>query len=400
MSKSFNPKDFVRRAPAELLRRYCGLRGLPCDWDDSTSKKVDAKAFIRAIREAEKADGAKEGLLKRVNIDFRSIDELSGKGFTLGLYNEAEHVGDREALTALKRQRSHLAKALWATLYRPQFIPNAKLLAEVDVLPSGAWIKRKSLPVRGLPIDDTVVGALEDALIAYFTKVEWRGENCRIDCLRSGEDEIFFAYAEDHPQTDVFWQKGTLTQQTLSPSFKLIFKHRDAAGTLEIYVDGDRTIVPHIQQIFAKTVIGDEIPLDPPPDDIVYDLPKVLEPGFEFQYSLDLGIRDVRITKMRFRMTKAPWRRFMVEANTGNQREALSKLVARLTANFKPGELVLDQAWIKVHFIRGERDIRDRSPSFCITAPNVLRVQQNEFGERISEMLRQSGIETTEQDDD
>jgi hypothetical protein len=399
MGKSFNPTDFVRRARSTLLRQYCENRGILKSFEWGDDDKVDAEAFIRAIQEDEQADIQNEGLLKLVTAHFRSVGELEGRGFTQGLFNEAEHIGDTAAIEALKAQRSHLARAFWATLNRPQLIPNAKILAQVDALPSGAWLKRKSLPARGLPVDDTAAEELENALVSFFTKEQWRGENCKIDCLRRGDEEIFFAYAEDHPQTDVFWQGGSLTQQTLSPSFKLIFKHHDGLGTLDIYTDSDRDVIPKLQQLFAKAVIGDEIPLYPPPDEIIYDLPKLLEPGFQFQHSKDLGIHDVRVTKMRFRMVGAPWRRFLVEANTGKQPAALADLVGRLTSEFDSDELVLDQVWIKVHFVRGESDTRDRSPSFCITAPNSLRVQQNEFGDQIAEMLKQSGIETIEPDE-
>ncbi|MGD9671453.1 MAG: hypothetical protein AB7U75_20790 [Hyphomicrobiaceae bacterium] len=402
MGKNFNPTDFARRAPAALLRQYCENQGILEGFWCGSGKNIDAEAFIQAVHDEqpEGSENEKKGLFRRVTAHFHSVDELAGKGFTLGLLNEAEHVGDFEAVTALKAQRSHLAKAFWATLNRPQLIPNASILAEVDALPSGAWLKRKSLPIRGLPVDDIAVQDLQDALITFFTRRERRGENCKIDCLRRGNEEIFFAYAEDHPQTDVFWQQGSLTQQTLSPSFKLIFKHRDKAGTLDIYTEGDRNLVPDLQQIFAKTVIGDDVPRYPPPDDIVYDLSRLLEPGFQFEHSPDLGIRDVRVTKMRFRIKGLPWRRFLVEANTGKHPDALADMVSRLTAEFETDELDLDQVWIKVLFLRRGNDVRDRSPSFCITAPNSLRVQQNEFGDRINEMLRQSGIETAPPDNE
>ena len=391
MSKHFQLMDFLRRPPKNLVQHYCERKGILRTFDWGTGKKCDADRVAHALRE----EG--DDIFRQTTLDFHAIWNLEGQGFTRGVLNEARFHSDDDAYDTLSAL-THLGKAFWTFLNRPDWVAKAKVLSDVDKLPVGAWIKRKGLPARAGSVDPSVVERLQDGIIAYFSETQHRGFNCKIDCLRRGDEEIFFAFAEDHPDMDLFWENGQLEPHVLTPPFKLIFKHNDRQKTLEIYIEDDRTIVPDLQQVFARTVIGDEIPRDAPVDEQIYRLDRILEPGFQFQHTPDLGIAEVRVTKMRYRIEGEPWRRLLAEADTLTSRNALEEFVTALTSKLPKSRLVLDQVCINVLFHKRQRDRRARSRTFFITAPHSLRLKQDDLGEKIVEMLVQSGVEETADD--
>ena len=240
---------------------------------------------------------------------------------------------------------------------------------------------------------------LEGELVRYFTEVEHRGRNCRIDCLRSGDDEIFFTYAEDHPDTDLLWLDGQLKPHVLSKSFRLIFKHNNSRRSLDIHIEGSREVVPDLQVIFAEAVLGEEIARDAPKDEQIYALDEILTPGFQLIHPDELGIADARITKMRFRLIGEPWRRFMAEADVSANRDALTDFVENLTMRLPRSRLQLDQVCIAVKFHKRAGDRRPPSRQVFITYPNSLRLKHDELGASIVQMLVHSGIERMSDDD-
>lgn len=393
MSKHFNLLDVLRLAPKDLLTAYCTRRGVLQEFDWGTGKKVDANAFVLAMH------AAGDEMFSRLAAELRMIWDLHGQGFTRGVLNEASFHGDQAAYDTLSKL-THLGKAFWTTLERSAWVSTAKILSDVDKLPPGAWLKRGGLPQRGGRVHQSTIEQLQDALIEFFSKTEHRGFNCKIDCLQRGDEEIFFTYAEDHPDVDLFWLHGQLEPQILNPSFKLIFKHKDVQRTLEIYIEGNRSIVPDLQQIFSRTVIGDEIAREASADERIYDLDHLLEPGFQFQHSPILGIVDVRVTKMRFYFDGDPWRRFTAEADNFKKRDVLDEFVTDLTDRLPKSRLVLDQVCINVLFHKRDGDRKAPSRTFYITCPNSLRLKMDDLGEKIIEMLRQSGIERIRDDDE
>ena len=239
MGKHFNLMEFLRKVPHDLLQSYCARESILSGFSWGECKKADAEKIAKALGTEGK------DVADRVMTHFRTLWDMSGRGFTHGALNEARHWNDHEASAAIHQLNSHLAKAFWTTLERSKFVKNAKILSEVDTLPEGAWLKRGGLPARPGPVDDAMVAMLEASLVEFFKRTEYRGSNCKIDPIRRGDEEIFFAYAEDHPDTEMVWQGDQLEVQIFNPAFRLIFKHNDKRRTLDIHVAGDRRKIPY-----------------------------------------------------------------------------------------------------------------------------------------------------------
>jgi hypothetical protein len=391
VSTHFHLQTFLRKVPKELLKAYFARRGVLQNFNWGVPKRQLPEFLADAIH----AVGDEE--VRPILAEFRAFWDIQGPGFTRGILNEAEFYKDTKARESLLRL-SHLGKAVWAAMERPAWTRTARILSGVDKLPPGAWIKRGNLPARPGPVNAAMIEELEAALVAFFTKREQRGRNCKIDCVRQGDGEIFYANAEDYPDTQLSWKNGILTSQTTSPSFSLVFKHYDKDRTLDVYLDGDHVIAPDLQQIFARTVLGEGIERDVPTHQPIYDVAQVLQPGFQFRHSPDLGIADVRLTKLRYYLEGEPWRRVTAEANTKVDRDALIDFAAKLTNGLERHRLNLDQVGVHVSFHRRATDPRALSRTLIITHPSSLRLKRDELGEKAVEMLFQSGIERRERE--
>ncbi len=395
MSKHFQLLDFLRRTPKDLLKLYAHRRGLLSTFDWGPDQSVPASRVAAAL----KAEG--EQPYQQTLLDFHRVWKLQGREFTLGILNEVHFHGDGSAIQALTSLRSHLGKALWTVLERSDLIRNAKILRDIDKIPGGSWLKYGRLPLRPGAVSSEVEQAMQDALVDFFTKTEFRGANCKVDCLLRGEDEsIFYTYSEDHPDVDLSFLGGNLTPQVIVPVFEVIFKHNNAKQTLEIYFEGDRSIAPKLRSLFARVVLSEVIGDDVNDCAPMYEPNRLIEPGFAFRHSADLGISDVRVTKLRYVVRGEPWRRFIAEADAIKNGDALNDFVAQLTSKLPKKRLFVDQACINVLFHGREGDRRAPSRTVWLTHPNSLRLKRDDLGDRIVEMLIQSGIERHEQDEE
>lgn len=385
MTGHFHLLDFLRRIPTELLRAYCARREILADFEWGGRRRVEPEQLADALNATSTFD--------EIVADFREIHDIADAGLTVGLLNEARFHEDAVATETIDAQPSHLAKAFWVALERPQFIAASKVIRHVDKLPPGSWIKRRGLPRRPGRVNQSMVERLQDRLIEFFTRVEYRGKSCRIDCLRHGDEEIFYAYAEDYPDTHLLWEDGMPIARVLCKGFPLIFRHDDARRTLEIYIEGANDVIPKLQDIFSEAVLDESLADETIDEGHLYRIERTLDPGFEFRHSPDLGIKSVSIVKMRFIVPGEPWRRFTAEADTARNSDALADFVAQLTTKLSPDQLILDQLWLRVKFERRPRDRRAPSRTFPITPPNSIRLKKDELGDRIMRMLIQSGIE-------
>lgn len=147
-------------------------------------------------------------------------------------------------------------------------------------------------------------------------------------------------------------------------------------------------------------MLDEEIPAVASSGSLIYDIDRALMDGFDFEYPRALGITDVRVVKARFLLEGDPWRRFLVEADNTKVRDALISLLGNMTKELPKGRLRLDQIHLKVSFEKQAEERRGKIRDCIITMPNVLRLKKDEFGEKIEEMLVQSGIERHSDDEE
>lgn len=388
MTGHFNIFEFLLKTPTDLLRSYCARRGILGDFSWESGRYQNADKVGAALR----ATG--EIRFKETVAELGTVWALAGPEFTRAILNEANFYEDGEATAAIERHKSHLLKALWVVAERHKYLANSKILRDVDKLAPRSWLKRRGVPLRPGPVDHSVVEQLEDELSKFFMRTDLRGQNCKIDRLLRGEEELFFAYSEDHPASDLVFDKdGRLTSQITSRVFLLIFKHNDTEQTLDLYFDGPNEKKLELQKVFVRTVIGEELTGEAAGDGPVYELKRTLEPGFEFRHSANLGISSVAITKMRFVVDGEPWRRFTAEADTVGHPDALSEFLRALKFKLPEARLRLDQICVNVSFHRRPEDRHAPSRTIYLTHPNLIRLKDDDLGHRIRKMILQSGIE-------
>jgi hypothetical protein len=212
MSPHFNLLNVLRRTPKDVLKLYALRRAILTSFDWGERNAVDADRLAKAL----KAEGEK--VYHNTVIEFRRLWNLQGLEFTQGVFNEARFHRDETALRTLQALKSHLAKALWTILERPALIKNAKILRDIDKLPNGAWLKYALRP--GL-VSTAVEQALQDALVDFFTQNQFRGSNCKVDCLLRDDENVFYAYSEDHPDSDLSFDGACLRRRSSCRCSKL-----------------------------------------------------------------------------------------------------------------------------------------------------------------------------------
>jgi hypothetical protein len=388
MSRHFHPAEFLRSAPNALLQQYFSREGLLADFDWKGIGQRQTDGLFAAIKQLDQT--AQDKILR----DFDELDTLAGLGFTKALIHEASfHGEDRELHEQFDSLRSHLARAFWAFLHRKEkYWEGALVFHHVDKIPPSQWRKRR-VPPRPGPVDDSVVEELKNAIIGYFTEHEARGRKCEVRAYRRGEEEIFYAFPEDHKQTIEEFVEERLQPHSIQPPFEIIFKHDDRARTLEIHAEGDPTVVPKLQVAFATSVLQADINEDEEQDELIYEIRPLLSRDFVFRWSEELEIEAVSVKAMRITIEGAPWRRFTIEADPKDDRQAIYDLLDDVTVRLQATQLRLDQITLKVSFSKSPRERRASSRQVVITAPSSCRTKYDERGEQIHRMLVDSGVE-------
>ena len=193
MSPHFNLLNVLRRTPKDVLKLYALRRGILTSFDWGERNAVDADRLAKAL----KVEGEK--VYHNTVIEFRQLSNLQGLEFTQGVFNEARFHRDESCLA----------------------FKNAKILRDIDKLSNGAWLKYAHMPLRPGLVSTAVEQALQDALVDFFTQNQFRGSNCKVDCLLRDDENVFYAYSEDHPDSDLSFDGACLRRRSSCRCSKL-----------------------------------------------------------------------------------------------------------------------------------------------------------------------------------
>lgn len=390
MARRYLPRDFFRKAPNYLLREYFTRRGLLTDIDWDVLGEYDIEPIFEAFLEIE------TDLQDQISQDFQELYERTDdRGFVQAILDEAKYHGiDPDLSDRFDEMKSHLERAFWIFLNRKEeYWDGACVFWRVDKLSHGRWQKRRKLPAMPGSVDESVAEDLKQALIKHYSKQEARGRNCQVEVYRRGDEEIFYAYPEDYRQNISRFIGDRLEQQTIQPAFEIIFRHNDKKRTLDTFIQGDNATASNLQVIFAASVLKEEIEAEAEEDNLVYDLQPLLNRSFEFKWSNDLGISLVTIKAMRIRIQGEPWRRVTIEADPTHDEDAIYDLLDKVITRLPRASLFLDQVALKVIFDKTPGDRRTPTRTVVLTTPHTCRMNHDERGERIHQMLADSGIE-------
>jgi hypothetical protein len=243
-------------------------------------------------------------------------------------------------------------------------------------------------------------GSLATDLGAYFQEKEGRGRSCHVDAYRRENATYFFAYPEDYGQVELEWDEAALRRRPHRPTFEVIFIYCLSAGTLDTYFHGPVKTVRELQQVFGRVILNSELG-EPAKDERVYDFNRFKRPDFPFVYPPDAGIRDVRVKLVRLTVIGAPKKRFTIEADPADGRNAVYDLLptvvdvgSRTSVSSRiPLALTnVSKVGIQATFI-GHGQRRPPTRTFYVSYPNGCTLGHDGNDAMLRRMLVDSGIE-------
>lgn len=391
MASQYQHRQFFRRVPNLLLADYFKARDIRLGVEFEKLKETEVAPIFEAFI------ALSEELLAIIEADFQQVNALACAGGVEALHNEAAFYQDDSFTAETAAIDGFHAKAMWAFLHRKDYWSGAAALLHADNVSNRFWKKRNDLLSVPPHVEDEDIDQLASAISHYFSKLEGRGRNCKVEPYRKVETgkEYFFAYPEDYGQSGVEWERNSLTTRSRHPAFEIIFVYSEAEGSLDIYAPKNTKAVPELQKIFAKTILKLETLADGTIDKRVYDLDPLADPNFEFQFPPGSGIIDAIVTKIRLTLKHGTRRRIVLEADTKHNTMAVYDLLQELD----PPPYYITQVSIKAVF-KAEPGKRTGSKTFNITYPNSCNLNHEGRDNLIRNMLTASEIEPQALKDD
>jgi hypothetical protein len=392
MGRHYSTRDFFRQMPNWLLARYFAARDVLAQVDFAALKETRTEPLFEAWLELS------EGQRNAMDAELLEISEMSGeKGFR-AILDEAEwqlretpeaHAQLVEQLAGLA---NHYERAMVTFLDHPQFWKGATYFCHADSL--SYWRKRKGFSHQPASVHENGRQALAASIRDYFHRMEGRGKNCKVETLRRGELDYFFAYPEDYSQHSIEWVNGEFGRRPHNPAFEVIYVYLQKDGTLDLNFRGSTKAVEPLQGMFATAILGlPELPPDPE-DERIYDLNPLRERGFQFVYEAASGIESVVVKKLRLSSKVVKGDRITLEADAAN-RESIYDLLDKMGRSIPLRLFNVTQVELTA-LVAMKPHEKPKSVTVRITYPNSCSLKYDDMDLRLRQMLVDSGIEPRE----
>jgi hypothetical protein len=393
VTRHYSTRDFFRQMPNRLLARYFATRAVLAQVDFAALKETRTEPLFEAWLELS------EGQRNEMDAELMEISQMSSEGGFRAIMDEAEYQlrdtpeAHPQLVERLAALANHYERAMVTFLDYPQFWKGATYFCHADSL--SYWRKRKGFSHRPASVHEDGRQALAASIRDYFHRMEGRGKNCKVETLRRGELDYFFAYPEDYSQHSIEWVNGEFGRRPHNPAFEVIYVYSEKDGTLDLNFRGAIKAVEPLQVMFAKAILGlPELPPDPE-DERVYDLNPLRERGFQFLYDSASGIESVALKKLRLSSKVVKGDRITVEADAAANPEAIYELLDKVGQSVPLRHYNVTQVELAAK-VALKADEKPKSVTVTITHPNSCSLKYDDLDLKLREMLGASGIEPRE----
>jgi hypothetical protein len=392
MAEAYSLKWFLLHAKQELLGEYFHRRNLLLEVPFAGMADGETDIVFSAIQALEPnyretSEACFQEIYQMANRT--GVDAIVAVSRSTQLRNHA----DQDLVQRLGGMASHLDRAFWTFLHRPQHWELAGLLASADTISSAAWEKHPRVPRVPPRIDDEALKAFGSALGHYFHTMEGRGHRCEVKVCDRGDGLLYvFCLLEQPSRADPEWRPEGLRRRTHKPAQPLTFMYSQAAGELDTYLKAKPRIVWDVTAIFARHVLGLK-KLEPPPKGHgVYQLDCFKRRGTAYSYGPESGISTVAVRRLRLTPKFGPKLHIILEANPIGRNEPVYDALERDLRNLSLDDVEVTQVELKVVFDRTtHRNKRTVSPSIAV--PNRCSLGYDDRELIVRKMLIASGIE-------
>lgn len=390
MANEYAPKLFLRQAQNELLREYFSARGnlTGLDWDNIEETSIEP------VYEAWQA--LTEQVQEEIERDFRDIHELATEDGTRTLVEEG-HFHGIDLVVELDDRDGFLNKVFWVFLRHPRIFEVAAILDRADHLNQRSWRKRKDMPKKTPDASENALGELAGTVSSYFREKQGRGRHCHVDpYLRGGRYHYFFVYPQDYTDTFIgYTDDGSFERRPQNPAFEVIYVYDPLDGTLDLYVQGDKNIKRDLQELFARTIlhedIGEENSKSTP-----YELNGLKRRDFAFPTDPADRITEVRVKELRLSIIGSPRQNITFKVDPKGPKEEIYDLIDRaLYARQLPTSMLnVSSAVIQMRFGNTGGNGRDtRTVTFRVSFPDSCNLKDKPEHMVAKRYLKKWGIE-------
>ncbi len=177
------------------------------------------------------------------------------------------------------------------------------------------WIRRINVPEGTLNVEPENVIVLQNGVAAFYQSGQGRGRQCgdRVLLVRADGGHYFFAYLDDYTNTFLkVVDSGQFARVCETHAFQVLFVLSADHTTLDMFVHGGKQAYEPLQQIFARVILGIELPPEDP-DLHPYALGVLLDPKFSFPTDPADGIVSVEVVSANIRAKGGSQRRMVLK---------------------------------------------------------------------------------------
>jgi hypothetical protein len=390
MVNEYAPKLFLRQAENELLRQYFAR----CKEHEQLRWDVLEETAIDPIYDAWQA--LPEPAREEIERDFRKISDLASAEGTRTLIEEGDF-HDIDLKVELEAHDGFVNKAFYVFLDHQDVFDVAHLLNRADHLSPRYWRKRKDMPKKEPDLSQEAIDELTTAISAYYLEREGRERHCHVDkYLRGNRYHYFFVYPQDYADTFVgFNEAGRFERRTQNPAFEVIFVYDPVDGSLDLYARGDKKIKQHLQHLFGRTILHEELS-DEERNPAAYELNALKQRDFAFPTDPADRIVEVRVRELRLSMIGSSHRRITYDVGPEGRKEEIYEVIDRaLNKEVLPlSVLNVTSAVIQIRFDNASGKGRSvKTVSFRVSFPDSCNLRDEPEHLIAKGYLKKWGIE-------
>jgi hypothetical protein len=385
MAGHYSPKHFLRQVPNPLLKTFFDRRVelQEIQWSEVGEMEVDPifEAW-QALPEANRND---------VERWFRAVAELATPEGLQTLIEEGQFHGV-DLTVCLGQLKGVHEKVFWVYLNHERIFFSAGRLNRADHLNGRYWRRRTDLPAKKPDISHPTRELVAQAISKYYRDHQGRGEHCKVEVyLRRDKIHYFFAYPADYADTVIIYNdEGGLERQLQKAAFEVIFAYNESAGTLDVFVQGDKKLRRDMEEIFARLVLKESLP-ENEPERQPYELNGLRHRDFDFPTDPEDGIQEVRVKALRLSIVGPGFGRITFESDARRKRGDIYDLMEKSLnhARMNAEAINVTRAVLDVVFATGGRP---KTVNFFITYPDTCSLKDSPEHLKLKEYLRRWGI--------
>ncbi len=370
MARQYKLKQFLRYLDDKLILEYLGSKGIRVEFPAKSKEENPADYWERRIRELTQKDVAV------IEADFQEINELAMESGILSLIQMGRDRGV-DITYGIKDIENEHNQTLYCFLNHREIFDDAATFHWIEELRSKK--ERTGLRLRTAKQIVSQKDALSSALKHYFTAQDGRGMRCHVDAHTFQNRVCLIAYPEDYAKTDLHYEGEQLRRASRKPCFEVVFIYFTDSGRLELFAKGGKDREKDLMDIFNRTALEDETPLDPMQK--VYDLNKLFDPDFVLAPRLEDQVEDIRVKLLRFDYKFGGRQRITLEMDQDGGLKPMQELMIHKGIN--PKYYNITQARIYIKFPgkgrKGGVTIQITAPDKCNLNDSPTHLKAKEY---------------------